>query len=95
MQHVCKISIKAKRVHTDDEGGDVDGVEEVRQQRPLHAQHVPAADLVAARHDAEPLLAVGARRHREVRGDGALAYRDKCREIYNSPTICWSFMISI
>lgn len=40
---------------TQRDGLQVDGIEEMAEQRPLEAQYVPAQDLVAAAHGPQPL----------------------------------------
>lgn len=60
---------------TERDGAEINRLDEVRQQRSLQAQHVPAQDLVAAGHGAEPLAALDPvpRGHDVARlhGDGA------------------------
>ena len=64
---------------TQSDGLEVDGVQEVAEQRPLQAQHVPAQDLVAAAHGPQSLPVLnaipGGHDGTGLHRDGALTWR--------------------
>lgn len=56
----CDDSLHLSGRFTKSDGLQVDGMQEMGQQRPLQAQHVPAQNLIAAAHGSQPFAMLDA-----------------------------------